>query len=59
MRSSTGAATRAVRSDIDRKPANSAARPSGTPRATGRLRDAHASAANTAVRSAGSHKDGS
>ena len=59
MRSSTGAATRAVRSDIDRKPANSAARPSETPRATGRARDIHAKPANSAVNSAGSHKDGS
>ena len=44
MRSSTGAATRAVRSDIDRKPANSAARASETPSASGLARDSHASA---------------
>ena len=59
MRSSTGAATRAVRSDIDRKPANSAASASDRPRANGLARDIHASAANRAVRSAGSHRTGS
>jgi hypothetical protein len=59
MRSSTGAATRAVRSDIDKKPANSAAIASERPRATGRARETHASAAKRAVISAGSHMTGS
>ncbi len=59
MRSSTGAATRAVRSDIERKPANSAARPSERPRARGRARETHASVAKSAVISAGSHSTGS
>ena len=47
MRSSTGAATRAVRSDIDRKPANSAAMASERPRASGRARENHASVAKS------------
>ena len=59
MRSSTGAATRAVRSDIERKPANSAAKASERPRANGRARETHASAANSAVMSAGSQRTGS
>ena len=59
MRSSTGAATRAVRSDIDKKPANSAAIASERPRASGRARQNHASAAKSAVISAGSHRTGS
>src|SRR6516164_9078564 len=59
MRSSTGAATRAVRNDIERKPANTEAIASETPRANGRARMIHASAANSAVMSAGSHRTGS
>ena len=59
MRSSTGAATRAVRSDIDRKPANSAAIARERPRARGRARENHASVAKRAVISAGSHRTGS
>ena len=59
MRSSTGAATRAVRSDIDRKPANKAAMASERPRASGRARQNHASVVKTAIISAGSHRTGS
>src|SRR5271165_794089 len=59
MRSSTGAAIRAVRNDIERKPANSAAIASERPRANGRARTVHARAANSAVMSAGSHRTGS
>ena len=59
MRSSTGAATRAVRSDIDKKPANNAAIASESPRARGRARENHASAAKTAIISAGSQSTGS
>ena len=59
MRSSTGAATRAVRSDIDRKPANNAAIASERPRARGRARQNHASVAKTAIINAGSHRTGS
>ena len=42
MRSSTGAATRSVRSDIARKPANRAANASERPSATGRVRETQA-----------------
>jgi hypothetical protein len=59
MRSSTGAATRAVRSDIDKKPENSAATASDRPSAKGRARQNHASAAERAIISAGSHRTGS
>ena len=59
MRSSTGAATLAVRNDIDRKPATSAAKASDTPRAKGRARDIQASAPNSARSSAGIHRTGS
>ena len=59
MRSSTGAATRAVRNDIDRNPANRAAMASESPRARGLARENHASVAKRAVISAGSHMTGS
>ncbi len=57
--SSTGVSTRAVRRPIERKPAESAARPTQTPSATGRARERKASAAKIAVSSAGSHSTGS
>src|SRR6185437_14590728 len=59
MRSSAGAATRAVRSDIDRKPANKAAIASDNPRASGLARDTQASAPKSAIISAGSQRTGS
>ncbi len=55
----TGAATRAVRNDIARKPANSAEKASARPRANGRARQIQASAADSAASSAGSQMTGS
>ena len=59
IRSSTGASTRAVRSDIARNPAKRAANPSETPSATGRAREAKASVKKSAVSAAGSQRTGS
>ena len=59
MRSRTGAATRAVRSDIARNPAERAASASERPNATGRARETQASAEKTAVSAAGSQRTGS
>src|SRR5271165_3978334 len=58
-RSSTGAATRAVRSDIARKPANRAATASDSPSAKGRAREKKARAPKRTLRPAGSQRTGS